>query len=149
MEGQHQPKKLNQGFKAWELLFLAVLVLYPMRHVTIGGDLWDVGYNYGNFAYFSEGVLGKTWFFSTYLASVIGHVLTQLPFGHTVVGMNVYTGLFASALAVTGYLFCTRVLQISAIAAFAGEFLALSMCWCPTALRATARHARSRTRVSR
>ena len=134
MEGQHQPKKLNHGFKAWELLLLAVLVLYPMRHVNIGGDLWDVGYNYGNFAFFSEGALGKTWFFSTYLASAIGHVLTQLPFGHTVVGMNVYTGLFASMLAVTGYLFCTRVLHFSALASFVGEFFALSMCWCPTAL---------------
>jgi hypothetical protein len=134
MKKQCRPGKLNHDFKAWELLLLAVLVLYPMRHVNVGGDLWDVGYNYGNFAYFSEEVLGKTWFFSTYLASAVGHLLTLLPFGHTVVGMNVYTGLFASILAVTGYLFCTRVLRISAIAAFMGEFLALGMCWCPTAL---------------
>ena len=72
--------------KTLEAVFLVILILYPLRHVTIGGDFWDVGYNYGNFAFFSEQALGKTWFFSTYLASAIGHVLTFLPAGRTVVG---------------------------------------------------------------
>ncbi|MCR4597397.1 MAG: hypothetical protein K5678_00015 [Acetatifactor sp.] len=117
-----------------EIVFLVILMLYPLRHVTFGGDFWDVGYNYGNFAFFSEQALGKTWFFSTYLASAIGHVLTLLPAGRTVVGMNVYTGLFASLLSALGYVFSTRHLKVSPVAAFVGEFLALGACWCPTAL---------------
>ncbi|MCR5498997.1 MAG: hypothetical protein K6F31_01225 [Acetatifactor sp.] len=116
-----------------EACLLAVLILYPMRHVWVGGDLWDVGYNFGNFAYPGIQSMGKTWFFATYLSNAIGHLLTLLPYGHTVLGMNVYTGLFASLLAVLGYLFCTRSLKISPIFAFLGEMLALSMCWCPTA----------------
>jgi hypothetical protein len=48
--------------------------------------------------------------------------------------MNVYTGLFVSALAVMGYFFCTRKLHFSAGVTFLGEMAAISLCWCPTAL---------------
>lgn len=134
MTESKQSEQKNMKRKVLELCFLAILVLYPMRHVNIGGDLCDVGYNYGNFVFFSEQSLGKTWFFSTYLASAAGHLLTALPFGRTLMGLNVYTGVFVSLLAVMGYFFCTRVLRISPIASFAGEFVAISMCWCPTSL---------------
>lgn len=117
-----------------EIFFLFILVLYPLRHVTWGGDLWDIGYNYGNFEFGDIRSMGKMWFFSTYLANGVGHVLTLLPFGHTMIGLNVYTGLFASLLAVLGYWFCTRKLGIPGLLAFVGEWIALSMCWCPTAL---------------
>lgn len=132
-ERRHSEQK-NKGSRSLELFFLAILILYPMRHVNVGGDLCDVGYNYGNFVFFNELSLGKTWYFSTYLASAIGHLLTALPFGRTLMGMNVYTGVFVSILATMGYFFCTRVLRISPIASFAGEFVAISMCWCPTSL---------------
>ena len=127
-------KRQFGGRQILEICFLLVLALYPMRHVNVGGDLCDVGYNYGNFVFFSEQSLGKTWFFSTYLASAAGHLLTALPFGRTLMGINVYTGVFVSILAIMGYLFCTRVLRLSPIASFAGEFVAISMCWCPTSL---------------
>ena len=126
-------KKKSIGRHVLEACLLAVLILYPLRHVWVGGDLWDVGYNYGNFAYPGIESMGKTWFFATFLSNAIGHLLTLLPYGHTVLGMNVYTGLFASLLAVVGYFFCTRSLKISPVFAFVGEMLALSMCWCPTA----------------
>ena len=35
----------------WEWLLVAVLFLYPLRHIWIGLDLWDTGYNYANFQY--------------------------------------------------------------------------------------------------
>lgn len=128
-------KKGKINWNAWlELCFLAILAYYPLRHVNMGGDLWDIGYNYGNFAYFDLNRIGKTWFFSTYLASAVGHLLTFLPYGHTVLGLNAYTALFSSGLAVMGYLFCVRKLKFSPIITFFGEILALSMCWCPTAL---------------
>ena len=113
---------------------LLFLLLYPLRHVAWGGDLWDIGYNYGNFEFGDIQSMGKMWYFSTYLANAAGHVLTLLPWGHTMIGLNVYTGMFASLLALAGYLFCTRKLGIPKVAAFVGEWIALSMCWCPTAL---------------
>ena len=58
----------------------------------------------------------------------------KLPFAGSLIGMNVYTGLFVSVLACLGYWFCTKKLQIPAWIAFVGEMLAISLCWCPTAL---------------
>ena len=111
-----------------------LLFIYPLRHITWGLDLWDTGYNYANFQYMGQEHMDSMWLYSTYLANVVGNFLTKLPFAGSLVGMNFYTGLFVSALAVTGYWFCTRKLQIPAWIAFVGEMLAISLCWCPTAL---------------
>ena len=35
--------KKHFGRHILEACLLAVLILYPMRHVWVGGDLWDVG----------------------------------------------------------------------------------------------------------
>ena len=129
-----EDKKKKYGLMALEIFMMAVLILYPLRHVNMGGDLWDVGYNYGNFTYPGIMQIGKMWFFSIYLANGLGHLLTLLPFGNTLIGLNVYTGLFISIPAVMGYLFFTRVLKVPQLLAFAGEIIAISMCWCPTAL---------------
>ena len=118
----------------WEGLGLLVLILYPLRHVDWGLDLWDTGYNYANFRYFGTEHMDPMWFFSTYLANATGSLLMKLPGAGTLIGMNFYTGLFVSVLAVTGYLFCTRKLGMPKVLAFAGELTAISLCWCPTAL---------------
>lgn len=55
-----------------------------------------------------------------------------LPGAGTLIGMNFYTGLSISLLAVLGYYFCTKVLKIPALLVFLGEFTAVSFCWCPT-----------------
>lgn len=117
-----------------EILFLAVLVLYPLRHINLGLDLWDTGYSYANFRYMGLEHMDSMWLFSTYLANVAGHFLSGLPFADSLVGMNFYTGLFVSALAVVGYLFCTRTLHVPKGIAFLGELTAVSLCWCPTAV---------------
>lgn len=117
-----------------EVCFLLILILYPFRHVNWGLDLWDTGYNYANFTYMGLEHMDSMWLFSTYLANAVGHFLTRLPFGGTLVGMNVYTGLFVSLLAVMGYWFCTRKMGIPAWIVFVGEFAAVNLCWCPTAL---------------
>ncbi len=116
-----------------ENLMLVILAFYPLRHIHIGIDLWDTGYNYSNFAYAGTEHMDSMWLFSTYLANMVGNFLTKLPSGTTLAGMNFYTGLFVSLLAVAGYLFCTKALKMSAWAAFFGELVALSLCWCPTA----------------
>ncbi len=118
---------------AAELCLTAVLFLFALRHVTWGLDLWDTGYNYANYMYASQEHLGTMWWFSTYLTNLAGHVFTMLPFGDTLVGLNIYTGLLVGGLSVLGYFFCTRSLGISRVCAFIGEMAALCLCWCPSA----------------
>lgn len=128
-EGMTKPK-----YPWWESVLVVFLVMYPMRHIHWGIDWWDTGYNYANFEYAGLDHMDPMWFFSTYLANVVGHFMTLLPGGDALVGMNLYTGLLVSVLAVMGYLFCTRKLGIPRVITFVGEFVAISLCWCPTAL---------------
>ncbi|MCM1327366.1 MAG: hypothetical protein NC094_11535 [Bacteroidales bacterium] len=124
----------SKGGRVAELLFLLVLALYPLRHINQGIDFWDTGYNYANFQYMGLEHMDSMWLFSTYLANAAGRFLTVLPFGDSLLGMNFYTGIFVSALAIGGYLFCTRKLAIPSWLTFLGEIAAVSLCWCPTAL---------------
>lgn len=119
---------------AFENLFVVVLAFYPFRHVSWGLDLWDTGYNYANFKYMGLEHMDPMWLFSTYLANAAGSFLSGLPNGETLIGMNIYTSLFAGLLAVAGYFFCGKVLRMPSWIAFLGEFTALSLCWCPTAV---------------
>lgn len=121
-------------YSLWESLYVLILGMYPLRHIYIGVDLWDTGYNYANFQYMGTDHMDSMWLFSTYLANVMGNFLMKLPSAGSLAGMNLYTALFVSILAVTGYLFCTRTLKISPLVAFIGEFAAISLCWCPTAV---------------
>ena len=57
-------------------IFPAILLLYPLRHVCIGLDLRDTGYNYANFLYMGLDDMDPMWMLSTYLANVWGHVVT-------------------------------------------------------------------------
>lgn len=125
---QEKVKKGMQG------LFLVILILYPLRHINWGLDLWDTGYNYANFQYMGLEHMDSMWLFSTYLANVTGNFLSRLPFAENLVAMNLYTGLFVSLLAVMGFWFCVKKLEIPITIAFVGEVVAISLCWCPTAL---------------
>lgn len=128
----------KDGLMKWgnllENLAIVVLAFYPLRHIGWGLDLWDTGYNYANFQYMGTKHMDSMWLFSTYLANVAGSWLTGLPNADTLMGMNLYTGLFASGLALIGYFFCTRKLRMPKPIVFLGEMMALSLCWCPTAL---------------
>ena len=125
--------KLLKKKPFYEWLFLIVLFLYPLRHVNIGLDLWDTGYSYVNFTYGLEH-MDSMWFFSTYLANVIGHFFSMLPFGNTLIGLNIYTSLVVSAMARISYCFLRKSLQIPSVLTFIGVFLALNLSWCPTAI---------------
>ncbi len=114
-------------------IFPIILLLYPMRHINMGLDLADTGYNYANFRYGPEH-MDSMWFFSTYLSNSAGHFLMCLPGGHTLLFMNLYTGIFVSLLAFISYMFLTKRMEIPAPLVFIGEFAAISLCWCPTAL---------------
>lgn len=117
-----------------ESLFIVILAFYPLRHVQWGLDLMDTGYNYANYTYMGTEHMDPMWLFSTWLSNAVGHLLTKLPNGGTLVGMNIYTGLFVSLLAISAYLFCTKKLAMRPWIAFLGEMAAVSLCWCPTAL---------------
>ena len=117
----------------YEWVFLLVLLLYPLRHVNIGIDFWDTGYNYANFTY-GLNHMDPMWFFSTYLANVVGHFFSILPFGNTLIGLNAYTASTISICAIATYFFLKGSLKIPSVIAFLGLFLSINLCWCPTAL---------------
>lgn len=122
-------EKLNSLF---QIVFPVFLFLYPLRHVFFGVGWTDTGYNYGNFVFMEK--MDPMWLFSTYLGNVLGNVFTKLPLGDTMLGLNLYTGLFVSILAVSGYFFFVKEVKLSPILTFVGEFLVVNLCWCPTAL---------------
>ncbi|MCR4895408.1 MAG: hypothetical protein K5891_01390 [Lachnospiraceae bacterium] len=119
---------------ALESVAIIFLVLYPLRNIHVGGDLMDTGYNYVNFLYMGTKHVDSMWVFSTYLATLVGHLMTLLPGGETILGLNLYTSLIVSLIAVISYRFCTVHLKISHVITFLGIFFALNLCWCPTAL---------------
>lgn len=127
--------KQKKIIKPYVIIGLAVLLLlYPLRHICLGVDIWDTGYNYANFKYNSLEYMDSMWFFATWLSNQTGAFLTGLPFGDTVLGLNVYTALFVSVMAVGTFLFCVYKLKMPILLAFAGEVLACSLCWAPTAI---------------
>lgn len=127
MEKIIQTIKKNQRW-----IYPLALLLYPLRHVRVGAEWWDTGYNYGNFTYMDH--MDPMWLLSTYLGNALGHLFTLLPGGHTMLGLNIYTGLLVSLLALGGYFFFTRRVGLPGTVTFWGEMLAISFCWCPTAL---------------
>lgn len=111
-----------------QIIFAFLLLLYPLRHAFVGIDMMDAGYALGNYRFF--GVLNKTWKLATYLANVVGVLLSKLPFGGTWAGMNIYTGLLVGLTAACAYLFMVKQYGYR-ILMFVAEFVALSLCWAP------------------
>lgn len=114
------------------ILLPVVLFLMPLLRCNIGVDVTDTGYSLGGFIY-QGGQMGEDWVrFATFLATEIGSFFARLPFGDTMIGMNLYTGMFVSVTALLSYFFCINKLHIPAWNAWMGEILAISLCWCPT-----------------
>lgn len=130
LQQMRKNKKLRQI--VW-ILSIAALILYPLRHVNVGVDLWDGGYNYANFRYNSLNYMDSMWYFATWLANGIGSLIMRLPLSGTMLGMNVYTGLIVSTMATVSYFFCVKKLRMPAPLAFVGVLAAISLCWLPTA----------------
>lgn len=118
--------------KILDILFLILLVLYPLRHIWLGVEVTDGAYSAGNYRFLDH--INPMWLFATYLANVTGHFLTGLPGGDTLMGLNAYTALFISVMAAAVYLFFTRVIRANRALVFFGELLAASLCWCPTTI---------------
>lgn len=119
-------------FQCMYIASFALLILYSLRHVRMGVDMWDGGYNYANFRYNGLEYMDFMWFFATWLAGAVGNILTRLPGGGTMLGMNIYTSLIVGIMAAFSYAFCVRKLRIPPWIAFIGEIVALSLCWNPS-----------------
>lgn len=109
---------------------IAILFLYAFRNVNEGIDVTDTGYHFSNFLYMSE--MDPMWIFSTYLASLLGHMFTLLPGGNTLLGMNIYTALIPALIGVLAFWFFVKVVKAGVLESFIGILIALSLCWCPT-----------------
>lgn len=122
-------EKKNRILYVLGMLFLG---LYPLRHIFFGTDWWDTGYNYGNFVFMNQ--MDPMWISGTFLGTALGNLMTKLPFGGTMVGLNFYTGLTLVVLGMGGFWFSVKKLRIPVLFALVGEVLAEFLSWCPTAL---------------
>ncbi|MCM1385958.1 MAG: hypothetical protein NC231_01410 [Bacillus sp. (in: Bacteria)] len=109
-------------------LFVIILAFYPLIKINQGLDVADTSYSLANFQYFPSAK--GTWMAATYLANVVGWLMMQLPKGNTLIGMYFYTGLLVSFTALLFYFVLRK--KMPAWLVFAGEILALSLCWAPT-----------------
>lgn len=118
------------------ILPVLILLLYPLRRVSVGLDLMDAGYALGNYRFFDS--LNQMWKLATYLANVTGVMLSKLPFGDCWVGMNAYCGLLAGAAAAGVYLFVWKRYgqkrKLFCALLFVSELTALSLCWAPNVI---------------
>ncbi len=113
-----------------KFLFPTILLIYPLIKVNQGVDVSDSTYSLGNYLFFER--LEGTWVVSTYLSDVVGWILTKLPFGTTLLGFNIYSGLIVSGLTI-GLYFMLRKWMPDWIV-FAGEFIAIGFLWIPTGI---------------
>ena len=111
-------------------IFPFILLIYPLIKINQGIDVSDTTYSLSNYLYFQR--LEGTWVISTYLSNVLGWLLTKLPWGTTLLGMNLYTGLIVSGLAVSVYFFMCK--WMPAWIVFVGEIIAIGFLWIPTVI---------------
>lgn len=112
------------------VVFPIILLLWPLIKVNQGIDVSDSTYSLGNYLFADK--LSGVWVISTYVSNLIGAVLVRLPGGNTLRGINIYTGLILSAIALTCYY--TLKNDFTAPVLFFGEFVAISFCWIPTGI---------------
>lgn len=112
------------------VIFPAALFFYPFIGVCQGLDVADTTYSLANFQYFGQ--MDGTWMTATFLSNVWGSLLMCLPFGGTLIGMNCYTVLVQSAMALMVYLTFRK--KMPAPLLFIGELIALGLCWAPSAV---------------
>ena len=110
-----------------KVFFPILLVLYPFVGVFKGINLTDTTYALGGFLYPER--MQEMWKLSTYLHHQTGQLLMRLPFGDIFIGMNFYTTMFISLSAIGAYYLLQ--LYIPAWMIFIGEWIAISLCWCP------------------
>lgn len=112
------------------ILFPMILLLYPLTNIRQGIEVSDSTYSLANFEFF--GTMSGTWMVATYLANAAGSLMMHFPFGNTLIGMYFYTSLIQSVTA--GGVYAVLRKKIPAPLVFAGEWVALGLCWCPSTI---------------
>ena len=118
------------------IVFPFILVIYPLLRIRLGIDMADTTYSLSNFQYFPS--MDGTWMVATFLANVVGNMFMHLPFGDKLMGMYFYTALIQSMIALAVYEVFRRsdrsAGRIPMPLVFAGEIIALGLCWCPSTI---------------
>ena len=81
---------------------VVILAALPFLHINSGVEFTDTGYSLGNYEHFADAE--GTWALATFLSNVTGWLFTKLPFGHTMLGMQVYCNAILSFLLVFAFL---------------------------------------------
>lgn len=108
-----------------DCILYCVLFILPFIHINIGINVSDQGYNLANFEMFPN--INETWGIATLAANLIGKLFTQLPFGHYMLGMNIYCTLLLS-LSVLGIFYFLKK-EYSKYAIFGGLIIAICLSW--------------------
>ncbi len=111
-------------------LFPILLLVYPLVKINQGIDVSDSTYSLGNYLFFEQ--MEGAWVISTYLSNVAGWILTRLPLGTTLLGMNLYTCLGIGILTVVLYFLMSRWMPDWIV--FIGEMIAINFLWIPTGI---------------
>ncbi len=104
-----------------------ILFLLPFLHVCIGINITDQGYNLANFELFPN--MNQTWMVATLAANIVGKFFTWLPFGHYMLGVNVYCTLLLSVISIVLFIILKK--DFSKYAVFAGLVIAICFSWAP------------------
>ncbi|PWT26307.1 hypothetical protein [Butyrivibrio fibrisolvens] len=113
-----------------QFLFPILLLIFPFVSIDQGLDISDTLYSLGNYEFYE--LMDTNWKLSIIIPSAFGHLLTFLPGAGTVLGMKIYTTLVISAMALLVYYGLKTV--IPGWMLFTGEWIAESVCWCPSAI---------------
>lgn len=123
--------KKETGFNVLiNIIFPLLLLIYPLLNFNHGVDLTDTGYNLGTYEFFP--IWQDNWVLAYFLANGMGYILTRLPFGNTLMGMNLYTSLLISGLVLMVYSYFKK--KMPPVLLFVGEMIAIGLCWCPTTI---------------
>lgn len=120
MKGNEAP------IKKLDILFPLLLVLFSMIGCNQGADLTDTTYSLGNYLYFRE--LDGEWIYATFFSNALGYLLMLLT-GHRMLWMNVAGSVLIAITALTAYYGLRNYIPRSIL--FAGELMAVGLCWCP------------------
>ncbi len=119
-------KKLLKKENVKYILFLVILgVLFI--HVNRGVDFSDTGYNLANYENFPN--VNHTWMISTVLSMSIGKLITFLPFGHTMLGMNIYCTIIVALFLAFFYFALSKEFDYRYV--FVGLLMASVTTWGP------------------
>ncbi|MBO4679045.1 MAG: hypothetical protein J5626_05185 [Lachnospiraceae bacterium] len=114
------------------ILFPVVILLFCFAKVNQGVDITDSTYSLTNFLFADQ--MDVMWYVSTFFANLIGGLLVKLPMGHTLLMMNVYTGVFKAVTALLAYFFFVKTVKAPRELSFIGTIAAVGLCWCPTTI---------------